>query len=67
MSIGTYFNHLLQSLRESGTISDKSFERIKAAERRRELDYRLINTSPLIAELDDIVLNMTLWNTENDI
>jgi hypothetical protein len=35
------YRHLLQSLRESGAISDKSFERIRTAERRRERNYRL--------------------------
>jgi len=46
---------LLQSLRESGAVSDKSFERIRAAERRRERGYRLVDKSPLIAELDEKV------------
>jgi hypothetical protein len=49
---------LLQSLRESGAVSDKSFERIKATERRREREYRLVESSPLIAELDNLVLDV---------
>jgi hypothetical protein len=52
------YRNLLQSLRESGAISDKSFERIRAKERRRERDYRLVESSPLIAELDELVLEM---------
>jgi len=52
------YRYLLQSLRESGAISDKSFERIRAAERRRERDYRLIDKSPLIVELDEQVMRM---------
>ena len=51
------YRHLLPSLRESGAISDKSYERIRATERRREQDYRLIDKSPLIEELDTLVMN----------
>ena len=46
---------LLQSLRESGAISDKSFERIRAMERRREREYRLVDRSQLIVDLDEQV------------
>jgi hypothetical protein len=53
------YRHLLQSLRESGVISDKSFERIRAAERRRERGYGLIDKSPLIVELDTLVMYYT--------
>jgi len=49
---------LLQSLRESGAVSDKSFERIRATERRREREYRLVDRSPLIGELDEGVVEM---------
>jgi len=52
------YKYLLQSLRESGAISDKSFERIKATERKRGREYRLIDRSPLIAELDERVRRM---------
>ena len=44
--------HLFQSLRESGAITDKSFERIRATERQRGRSYRPVDRSPLIAELD---------------
>jgi hypothetical protein len=44
--------HLFQSLRESGAITDKSFERIRATERQRERSYRPVDRSPLIAEMD---------------
>ena len=49
------YRNLLQSLRESGAMSDKSYERIRATERRRERGYRLVDRSPLIAELDEKV------------
>jgi hypothetical protein len=52
------YRNLLQSLRESGAISDKSFERIRAKERKRERGYMLIDSSPLIAELDEKVLSI---------
>ena len=52
------YSYLLQSLRESGAISDKSFQRIRAAERRRERDYRLIDKSPLIVELDKQIMRV---------
>jgi hypothetical protein len=61
----TEYRYLLQSLRESGAISDKSFERIRAMQRRREREYRLIDRSPLIEELDEYVGRMV--QTENTI
>jgi len=45
------YRHLLQSLRKSGAISDKSFERIRTTGLRWERDYGLVNKSPLIVEL----------------
>jgi len=52
------YRGLLQSLRESGAISDKSFERIRATERRRERGYGLVDRNPLIAELDRWVMDL---------
>jgi hypothetical protein len=65
-SFPTEYRHLLQSLRESEAISDKSFERIRAKERRREKEYGLVDSSPLIRELDDLVLKVMQGNAEND-
>jgi hypothetical protein len=45
-------------LRESGAISDKSFVRIRATERRREREYRLVDKGPLVAELEEKVIRM---------
>jgi len=64
-SFPTEYRYLLQSLRESGAISDKSSERIRATERRRDKDYRLVDKSPLIVELDEKVRRMI--QTENTI
>jgi hypothetical protein len=47
--------HLQQTLRESGALSDKSCERIRAADRRRAKDFSISDKSPLIAELDELV------------
>jgi hypothetical protein len=47
--------HLQQTLRDSGALSDKSRERIRAAERRRAKDFSMSDKSPLIAELDELV------------
>ena len=55
-SFPSEYRDLLQSLRESGAVSDKSFERIRATERRREREYRLVDRSPLITELDEKVM-----------
>jgi hypothetical protein len=54
-SFSNEYRYLLQSLRESGAISDKSFERIRATDKRRERDYRLIDKNTLIVELDEQV------------
>ena len=58
--------HFLKVLKESGALTDKNLERIRAANRAREKEYTSIESSPLIAELDDLVLNMVQWNTQND-
>jgi len=52
------YRDLLQSLRESGAISDKSVERIRATERKQERGYRLVDSSCLIIELDEQVGKM---------
>ena len=57
-SLPDEYRNLLQSLRESGAISDKSFERIRAMERRRERGYRLVDKNPLIEELDEKVIGL---------
>jgi hypothetical protein len=49
------YRNLLHSLRESGAISDKSIERIRATERKREREYSMVDRSPLIIELDEQV------------
>jgi hypothetical protein len=58
--------HFLKVLKESGALTDKNLERIRAANRAREKNYKTIESSPLIRELDDLVLNMVQWNAEND-
>jgi hypothetical protein len=47
--------YLQQTLRESGALSDKNRERIRAADRRRANDFSISDKGPLIAELDDLV------------
>jgi hypothetical protein len=47
--------YLQQSLREAGALSDKSRERIRAADRRRSKDFSIADKSPLITELDVLV------------
>jgi hypothetical protein len=46
---------LQQTLRESGALSDKNRERIRAADRKRANDFSTSDKSPLIAELDEKV------------
>jgi hypothetical protein len=58
--------HLLKVLKESGALTDKNLERIRAANRAREKKYQFIEKNPLITELDDLIMNMTQWNAEND-
>ena len=50
--------HLLKVLRESGALTDKNHERIRAANRAMERKYSLTDKSPLIAELDDFVTDI---------
>jgi len=58
--------HFLKVLKESGALTDKNLERIRAANRARERKYESVEKSPLIKELDDLVMNMIKWNAEND-
>ena len=58
--------HFLKVLKESGALTDKNLERIRATNRAKEKKYQSIEKSPLITELDDLVMNMIQWNTEND-
>jgi len=60
------YMHLLKVLKESGALTDKNLERIRAANRAREKEYQSIEKNPLITELDDLIINMTQWNAEND-
>ena len=48
-------------------MTDKNLERIRAANRVRERKYGLMNKSPLIEELDGLVMGMKQWNAKNDI
>jgi hypothetical protein len=59
--------HLQQTLRESGALSDKSRERIRAADRRRANDFSISDKSPLIAELDEKVRRHFVAYLANDI
>jgi hypothetical protein len=58
--------HFLKVLKESGALTDKNLERIRAANRSREKMYKSTESSPLIRELDDLVLGMVRWNEGND-
>jgi len=58
--------HFLKILKESGALTEKNLERIRAANRAREKKYKAVESSHLIRELDDIVLSMVQWNAEND-
>jgi len=50
--------HLLKVLKESGALTDKNIERIRAANRGRERKYTLIDKSSLIVELDEQVMRV---------
>jgi len=50
--------HLLKVLKESGALTDKNLERIRAANRERERKYIFVDKSPLIAELDAYFMNL---------
>jgi hypothetical protein len=56
------YMHLLKVLKESGALTDKNLERIRAANRERERKYGLIDKNPLIAELDGLVMSMMCEN-----
>jgi hypothetical protein len=59
--------HLQQTLRESGALSDKNRERIRAADRRRANDFSISDKSLLIMELDEKVRRYFLaYLTTND-
>jgi hypothetical protein len=53
---------ILKTLKESGALTNKNLERIRAANRRRERKYTLVDKSPLIAELDGQVMDMIKYN-----
>jgi hypothetical protein len=59
--------HFLKVLKESGALTDKNLERIRAANRRRERKYSPIDTSPLIAELDGLVMNFGQYREEEKV
>jgi len=52
------YMHLLKVLKESGTLTDKNLERTRVANRAREEKYFLIDKSPIINELDAIIMSM---------
>jgi hypothetical protein len=57
-------------LKESGALTSRNLERIRAANRVREKKYESAEKSPLIKELDDLVMNMNsgMWRTmHNDL
>jgi len=58
------YQHYLKVLKESGALTDKNLERIRAAERKRERDYSMSDKNPLIVELDALVMNMMGKNQE---
>jgi hypothetical protein len=53
---------LFQTLRESGAFTAKSRERIRAGERKRDRNYTQTDSSPLITELDALVLKTVMSN-----
>ena len=58
------YMHLLKVLKESGALTDKNLERIRAANRARERKYSPIDKSPLIVELDRYVTVIIQNNIE---
>jgi len=48
--------HLMKVLRESGALTVKNLERIRAANRNRERNYAMVDKSPLVEELDGLVM-----------
>jgi hypothetical protein len=59
--------YLLKVLKESGALTDKNLEHIRAANLARARKYSLTDRIPLIAELDGLIMNMVRWNAENEI
>ncbi len=55
------YNAHLQGLKQSGALTDKNLERIRAGNRRKNKDYTISDTSPLIAELDSHVYNAAMY------
>ncbi len=55
------YNAYLQRLKESGAVTNKSLERIRARNRKQNKDYTISDTSPLIAELDSHVYNAAMY------
>jgi hypothetical protein len=54
------YNAGLQALRETGALTKKNIERIRAGARRRGQDFSMSEKSPLIAELDAHVYNAAM-------
>ena len=54
------YNTGIQALKESGALTGKSLERIRARDRRQGGDFTMSDKSPLIAELDTHVHNAAL-------
>jgi len=50
--------HFLKVLKESGALTDKNIERIRAANRAKEKKYTSADRNPLIAELDEKIMGM---------
>ena len=50
----------LQALKESGALTEKNLERIRAKDRRRGRDFAISDTSLLIVELDAHVKNAAM-------
>jgi hypothetical protein len=50
--------HFLKVLKESGALTDKNLERIRAANRARKRKYGMVDKSALIAELDAEIMGM---------
>ena len=54
----TFPKEYLHLLKESGALTVKNLERIRAANRRREGKYGLADKSRLVTELDKYIVNM---------
>jgi hypothetical protein len=58
------YMHLLKVLKESRALTDKNLERVRAANRARERKHNQIDKSPLIDELDALVMSIMQEQTE---